>query len=148
MGTLWFRSINWWRNSIVWSWPSLLRELSVKWSWFCQYQVSVIVGKRIHSRTASDLIIFCFSQVYHVTVVCRWEVLLCLYPTCLWCKLQGRSCAALCRLHAYTFFFHFLCVCNFFISASSHWSVLHKSCQVSDLPVFHLWKKCSFMSEF
>lgn len=108
--TLWFRNINWWWNSVVGTWPSVLQELSIKWVWFCQYQVSVIVGKHFHSRTTSDLIVFCFIQVYHVTVVCWWEVLLSLYPTCLWCKLQGRSYAALCRLHTYTFFFRFLCV--------------------------------------
>jgi len=40
------------------------------------------------------------------------------------------------------------CVCNCFICTGSHWSVLHKSYQVSDLPVLRLWQECSFISEF
>ena len=104
MGTLWFRSINWWWNSLVWTQPCSLQELSIKWAWFCQYQVSVIVGKLIHSRIASELIIFCSSQVYHVTVACWWEVLLSLCPTCLWCKLtRQKLCCVMQITHLHLF---------------------------------------------
>ena len=45
-------------------------------------KVCVIVGKLIHSRIASDLVIFCFGQVYHVTELHVGEKSCSVYTPC------------------------------------------------------------------